>query len=275
VVDASGFDSRFVQRHGAQAPAYQAAYGELLEVEGHDFAPDEMSLMDYRTPDGSGGASATFAYVMPLSQTRIFVEETSLLARPAMDQAQLQTRFEQRLARLGLRVRDRLDREVCLIPMGMPLPLRRQRTVAFGAAASLVHPATGYQVARALRLAEPLAVTIAEHLDDGPERASRAAYEVLWPEADLRAWALYRFGMDFLADQSPARTSEFLRAFFDLPQATWLGYMTGRLAPSAICSAMLGVFRRAKLPLKTQLIRAGAGPGSDALLRAARPDNPL
>lgn len=274
VVDATGYGTRFVERADRRQPAFQSAYGEVVEVDAHPYAPDTMALMDYRPiPDAQD--APTFLYAMPLSPTRLFVEETSLVGRPAMSHERLRARLELRLASLGIRIRKRLSRELCLIPMGTPLPRRGQRTVAFGAAASLVHPATGYQVARTLQLAPAVAAAIADGLVHHPARASRQAYETLWPEHRLRAWELYTFGMDFLAELDRRGTVAFLDAFFQLPEADWHGFMTGELRPAAICGAMLGVFRRAASPLKSRLLRAGTGSGSTALLRAALPDNPL
>lgn len=273
VVDATGYGSRFIERADRREPAFQSAYGELVDVESHPYEPGTMALMDYRPISGAQDAP-TFLYAIPLSPTRLFVEETSLVGRPAMSHPQLRARLGLRLASLGIRIRKRHERELCLIPMGTPLPRRDQRTIAFGAAASLVHPATGYQIARTLRLAPAVAAAIAEGLARHPATASARAYQTCWPDERLRAWELYTFGMDFLAGLDRPSTVSFLEAFFQLPKAEWHGFMTGELRSAAICGAMLGVFRRAAFPLKSRLLRAGTGSGSKALLRAALPHNP-
>jgi lycopene beta-cyclase len=41
---------------------------------------------------------------MPFSATRIFLEETSLVARPAVPFAELKRRMDARLAHLGIRI---------------------------------------------------------------------------------------------------------------------------------------------------------------------------
>jgi lycopene cyclase-like protein len=276
IVDATGYDSRFVERVDQRRPGFQSAYGELVEVDGHPFEPGVMALMDYRrlSPNDDDGP-ATFLYAMPLTPSLIFVEETSLVGRPAMDHERLRARLGRRLHRLGIEVRRRLEREVCLIPMGTPLPRRGQRCVAFGAAASLVHPATGYQIARTLELAPAVAAAIADGLGRDPARASRQAYETIWPNHRLRAWELYTFGMNFLAGLDRPSTIAFLDAFFQLPEEEWRGFMTGRLRPAEICTSMMRVFGHAASPLKTRLIRAGTGSGKQALLRAALPSNPF
>ena len=47
----------------------------------------------------------TFLYVMPFSKTRIFLEETSLVARPAIQFDELKERLKVRMAHLGIKVR--------------------------------------------------------------------------------------------------------------------------------------------------------------------------
>ena len=87
---------------------------------------------------------------------RVFFEETSLVARPAVTLAECERRLKLRLAHLGIDVVEVCadePPELCYIPMGGPRPDPRQRVVAFGAAAALVHPATGYQLCRALAAA--------------------------------------------------------------------------------------------------------------------------
>ena len=44
-------------------------------------------------------------YVMPFSKTRIFLEETSLVARPAIQFDELKERLKVRMAHLGIKVR--------------------------------------------------------------------------------------------------------------------------------------------------------------------------
>ena len=71
-------------------PGYQVAYGILAEVDEHPFDLDKMLFMDWRDshlPEGSeikerNRRVPTFLYAMPFSPTRIFLEETSLVARP-------------------------------------------------------------------------------------------------------------------------------------------------------------------------------------------------
>ncbi|GKC47269.1 hypothetical protein Tco_1064991, partial [Tanacetum coccineum] len=53
------------------------------------------------------------------------------------------------------------------IPVGGSLPNTEQKNLAFGAAASMVHPATGYSVVRSLSEAPNYAAAIAKILQQG------------------------------------------------------------------------------------------------------------
>ena len=109
----------------------------------------------------------TFMYAMPMgpsadgARRRIFFEETSLVARPPMSFDECKRRMEKRLGHLGVTVYKVEEEEFCYIPMGGVLPKREQRVVAFGGSLGLVHPATGYQICRALAAAGPAARAIA------------------------------------------------------------------------------------------------------------------
>ena len=80
---------------------------------------------------------------MPFSPTRIFLEETSLVARPAIAFPELKARLEARMAHLGIRVKSIEEEEYCLIPMGGVLPRLPQRVLGIGGTAGMVHPSTG------------------------------------------------------------------------------------------------------------------------------------
>jgi hypothetical protein len=72
----------------------------------------------------------------------------------------LKRRLERRLAAVGITVTQVHEEEWSYIPVGGPMPLQDQTITAFGAAANLVHPATGFSVTRSLREAPKLAEQI-------------------------------------------------------------------------------------------------------------------
>ena len=78
-----------------------------------------------------------------------------------------------------------VEEEYCLIPMGGTLPKRNQRIVGVGGTAGLVHPSTGYMIARTLGAVPQLADRIVDELAVPlPEDKARAG---AWPIASLRS----------------------------------------------------------------------------------------
>ena len=73
----------------------------------------------------------TFLYAMPLTETKIFFEETSLVERPGLEFDDLKVKLQQRLDSLGIKVKSVSEEEYCLIPMGGVLPTLPQRTLGW------------------------------------------------------------------------------------------------------------------------------------------------
>lgn len=266
LIDASGGKTGFVRRSHPRPPAFQAAYGLLLQTTEHPFDPSRMVLMDFRPAPCEPTEPPSFLYVLPLSRERIFIEETSLALRPAMDFGQLRVRLEARLSQLGLSQSERLAEEYCLIPMGLGLPRSSQPVVPFGAAASMVHPASGYSISHILRKAEPVAAAITEALDaDGPQSAAAAGHRALWPAAQRASWELYRFGLETLVQMSTAETALFFARFFALPQKAWSGFLGGGLRPSELRQVMTRLFFDLPGPVQWHLMRTGFSAGAAPL----------
>ena len=80
------------------------------------------------------------------------------------------------------------EEEWSYIPVGGPLPVNDQSVTAFGAAASLIHPATGFSVSRSFREAPQVADEIQAVLkEDLPvAAAAKRVWERLWDD-DKRA----------------------------------------------------------------------------------------
>ncbi len=104
------------------------------------------------------------------------------MAKPALPFAVLKRRLERRLKAVGVKVLKVHEEEWSYIPVGGPLPVAEQNVTAFGAAASLIHPATGFSVSRSFREAPKFADEIQAVLKDGLDvpRASRRVWEKLW-----------------------------------------------------------------------------------------------
>lgn len=251
VVDATGHDPVLVRRPPHPPRAAQTAFGLTLELDGPSpFAPDRAVLMDW--DDAHLGPDAdhlppSFLYAQPLGEGRLFVEETSLVARPPLPLPELERRLRLRLQALGVRGRE-MAVERCVIPMGGALPDPGQRVVGFGGAAGMVHPATGYLLPRVLTGAPSLARAVAGALGaDGslPSEAARAGWQALWPADRLRRYALFRYGMEAMLTMDAPGTRAFFRAFFSLPESEWSAYLGDGGSTPRLLRTMLSAYRSA------------------------------
>nr|ATD53288.1 lycopene beta-cyclase [Grateloupia catenata] len=288
VVDATGHSLRFVQFNEGKTPGFQAAYGIecIVSEKGYEgFESDEMMLMDFRDDHMQGNAAdkrsseeePTFIYVMPLDEGKgrhVFFEETSLVASPAMDFETLKTRLHKRLDHYGIEVESILDEEHCLIPMGGEMPNLRQRVVAFGGAAALVHPATGYMIARALELADEAAGIIANELRE-PGKADTISFKIwdrIWNEGRCHQRDFFNFGGEYLQRINLKTTRDFFSAFFDLPKEQWAGFLSFRLMkPLERFHFGLGVFARTTNRVRTTIVPMAVLEGGLPLLMSILP----
>ena len=88
-----------------------------------------------------------------------------------------------------------IEEEWSYIPVGGPLPLGCQPVTAFGAAANLIHPATGYSIVRSLREAPELALAMAAILKKDAHVAETSAqvWEALWPQEKRRQVSMHHY----------------------------------------------------------------------------------
>lgn len=295
VVDATGHKLRFVKfQRGGRTPGFQAAYGIECTVSdaSYPFASDEMLLMDFRddhmqsceSDRVSSQTQPTFIYVMPLDNgagRRVFFEETSLVASPAMPFDMLKQRLEKRLEYYGVEVEDVHDEEFCLIPMGGEMPELKQRVVAFGGAAALVHPATGYMIARALHLADNCAGIIASELSPSAsseqgatdaDHVSHRVWERLWNLGRRRQRDFFNFGGEYLRVIDLDTTRDFFAAFFDLPKEQWSGFLSFKLMqPADRLNFGIGVFLRTTNRVRFSIVPASVFSGGFKLLLSVLP----
>jgi lycopene beta-cyclase len=274
VVDASGHDPVLVRRSARPARGFQTAFGILIDHHSPLFPPDRALFMDWddawMTPD-ERAAPPSFLYALPLPGGRLFLEETVLVGRPAVPLDLLERRLRRRLSYLGIPDAPRLAEERCWIPMGGALPDRSQRTVGFGGAAGMVHPATGYLLTRVLASAPSLAEAIALELGGSgaePQRAARAAWNALWPTDRRHRRDLFCFGMEVLLQLDPQRTRAFFARFFSLPAPAWQAYVDDDLAARELRGIMAQLFAELPNPLRLNLARAAVGRAGVALVRS-------
>jgi len=255
LIDASGLESRLVSKEkpfhargvNVELPTgFQIAYGFIAHVDSlGPYDAKAMTLFDYRTDHLEGQPSRvqvdaadrpTFMYAMPLGQYpdgshRVFFEETSLVGRGPrrLSFDECKSRANLRLQHHGIKVLGVEEEEYCYIPMGGELPSLTQRVVAFGGAANMVHPSTGYHACRMLAASTDLAAVISQGIKSGssPDAISASAYTALWSQRNRGQRDFQAFGGDFLMEQPVASLRGFFIAFFQLDLPVWGGFLAG------------------------------------------------
>ncbi|GER25376.1 lycopene beta-cyclase [Striga asiatica] len=256
IVDAGGFASGFVEHDRRGNPGYQVAHGILAEVDEHPFDLNKMVLMDYRDSHlandpqllKNNSKLPTFLYAMPLEPNLIFLEETSLVSRPAMSGTEVRDRLVARLRHWGIRVREVVEDEKCAILMGGPLPRIPQRVVAMGGNSGLVHPSTAYMLTRMMALAPEVAGSIAH---------GGSPWESLWPAERRREREFYNLGMEMLLRLDLGGTRRFLNAFFELEPLYLEGFFSCGLTMREILGFGLSVFWHGSGLAKVDLVTKG------------------
>jgi len=180
----------------------------------------------------------------PQLLTELFLEETILVSRPGGSSRNLQARLEKRMSALGIVPTKILEDERAAIPMGGADPIVPQRTLGFGATASLVHPASGYMVARAMEIAPRVAASLAPQVHRLRSRAneghqlrksdldelSAVGWDTVWPADERRQRDFMHFGFELLCLLDPQELRDFFTGFFRLPNAMWEHFLSWRLS---------------------------------------------
>lgn len=271
VVDAGGRWRPLDSRPSPQTPAEQTAYGLILDADAAAplLTTGDALFMDWRADHGEAGWP-TFLYAIPLGGGQVLLEETSLARRPGLPMSVLRRRLYARLAHHGIRPPESAATERVWFPVDQARHLD-DGTVGFGAAAPLIHPATGYSLAASLHLAPVVAATLAAHLPSGPDAALAAARKVVWPRSAQVVHRFRRIGLEALLRMSPDDVPGFFEEFFALPDAHRWTYLTARDDIRGIMSAMNCLFRQSSGPLRRHLVSSAFRrrlPSNDALGQA-------
>ncbi len=216
-----------------------------------------MVWMDYRAPHletAQVRAEPTFLYSMHLGGDRYFVQETSLIARPAPSREFMAARLHARLEALGTPPHDTESDEWVAFPMNAPAPTPGP-VLAFGAAAGLVHPISGFQVAGALNDAPRVAAAVAEAFQKGHDAAA-AGWDALWPPERRAAREVHLLDLDALLELPGDRLGDFFAAFFQLPAAEWHAFLAPQTGVRRLARSMLRVFSHAPNAVRVPLARA-------------------
>ncbi len=264
VIDASGASSPHIRRPDQGPVAGQAAYGLVGRFSAAPIRSGRFVLMDYRSNHLSEMQRLeppTFLYAMDLGDGVFFVEETSLALAPGVSYNVLKQRLKQRLEHRGVQIIDVIHEEFCLFPMNLPLPDRNQPLLAFGGAASMVHPASGYMVGALLRRGPGLADTLAAVLADPslrPAELARQGWQALWPTELVLRHQLYQFGLSRLMGFNESLLRSHFATFFSLAREDWFGFLTNTLPLPRLMAVMLRLFALSPWELRRGLVLGAA-----------------
>ena len=190
-----------------------------------------------------------------------FVEETSLALAPGVPYDVLKQRLQLRLNQRGVEITEVIHEEFCLFPMNLPLPDRRQPVLAFGGAASMVHPASGYMVGSLLRRGPDLAEALAEAIANqslGSAALAQRGWQALWPIELVLRHQLYQFGLGRLICFNEALLRTHFATFFSLPQVEWFGFLSNTLTLPRLMRVMLRLFVLSNWELRRGLVLGAA-----------------
>ena len=256
VVDATGWPSRITVPSEPVDVDWQVAYGVVLAT-----APDgplgRPMLMDFSDPyaasaGGDGLGVTTFGYSLPVDDGWL-VEET-VLAGPDIAPANLKPRLA---ARLGVTTEE-LDAltivvEEVRIPMGVPMSTA-SRPLAFGAAAGLIHPATGYSIAGSLSAAQRVAREIGAAFDPNGGIDTQQIHDAIWPMSARRTRRLHEYGLDVLTRLDDEGTRDFFETFFGLDVSDQAAYLDIDTPPRALAAVMTRMFARSSWSMRRHLV---------------------
>jgi len=169
-------------------------------------------IMDGTVPQIDG---FHFAYVLPLAADRLLVEDTYFSDSPSLDHDALRARVRQYAGGHGFEVARVLREETGVLPMpwGGPLPRPSASPLVAGYQGGWFHPATGYSLPVAVRLAERVASVLPGAplgpalLDLARRHRGQARY------ARLLNWLLF-------CAYPPGERWHILERFYRLPEPT-------------------------------------------------------
>ena len=251
VFDGTGANSKLIAREtAAPSTVEQTAFGITVRARTTPFSEDTCVLMDWRGPKRR---SASFLYALPFGDGRWLFEETSLARRAGLGLGELETRLRERLDNLGVVIDEEEGTESVSFPMDLPMPRAGQRVVPIGAAAALLHPATGYSVAASFRSALALAEAVADSTALTTREASARCWAALWSTDRRKARRLETYGLERLLTMDQSDTRLFFDTFFTLDQKQTSVYLGGEAGVAELRRVMWSMFRKSPTRLQRRL----------------------
>lgn len=201
---------------------HQKFVGLEVELE-REIDPDAALLMDATVPqrdaDDSAGGAFRFVYLLPFSRTRALVEDTYFANAPRLDVPLVRQRVLDWLAARGHgRVRVlRQEEGVLPMPWRPAGPIPRSAPLVAGYRGGWFHPATGYSVPVALRLA----CFIAER---DPDAVFGTAFDALADEQERQAHFAHLLNELLFRAAEPDKRWMVFRHFYELPDELTLRF---------------------------------------------------
>jgi lycopene beta-cyclase len=243
---------------GGAVAAEQTAYGVVVDAAAAAalLNPGEALFMDWRPDHGEQGWP-TFLYAVPLGRGAVLLEETSLARRPGLPLPLLRRRLLARLAHHGIAAPADAPVERVRFPVDRPRHAA-PGVLGFGAAAPLLHPATGFSVADSLRMAPAVANAL---VSDGLPAARR----LVWSTQARAVHRLRRIGLEAMLRMPPESVPDFFETFFTLPERHQRTYLSARDDLPGLLAAMSALFVRADGRLRYRLVGPAVQPPAPAL----------
>lgn len=215
VVDARGPRAISEPSVQGETSGYQKYLG--LEVElAEAIDPEAALLMDatveQRDADGTGGGAFRFMFMLPLSSTRALVEDTCFSNQPRMDLAHVRQRTLEWLAARGHPAPRIVREEHGRLPMPWRAlgPIPRAAPLVAGIRGGWSHPATGWSVPIALRLACFVAART-------PGEVFGADFDALATGQEQQAQFAHLLNELLFCAAEPAKRWMVFRHFYELP----------------------------------------------------------
>jgi len=262
VIAANGSNSTLLNTSSSPKPAFQIAYGQMLDVSNKNipWKLNTMEFMDFRPVPRyrrTFDHPPSFLYVLPMNSQKVFIEETILATRKTVPWEMLHERLTLRKELLGLDHAPVLDEEYCRIQMGGSLP-DFGRTLAFGAAGGFTHPVTGFQILRSLHTGPRLAIYLKMHWTDETKELCAGAWKSIWTNTELHNRKLYLLGLDMITRFNFRETQSFFEAFFKSSPESRANFLSGMGARKSVHSNMWQTFQHANWSTKARIVQRSA-----------------
>ena len=208
VVDARGPRDGFGGRSGFQK--FVGLEVELELVDGRPPLDTEVAELMDATVVQDGGFR--FIYVLPFSGTRALIEDTYFTNGDALDRDALRQRVFDYIAARGWRVREVVREEHGVLPMPWRQagPIPRTAPLVAGYRGGWFHPATGYSVPVALRLACFIA-------EKPPSAVFGPSFDALCVEQEQQSKFAYLLNELLFSATEPEQRWKVFRHFYALP----------------------------------------------------------